>query len=191
MASDKKGAQRLGAHIVFVDESGFQLTPSVRKTWGPQGQTPVMRHWQRRDKVSAISALSVSPNLRRIGLYWRLHIKNIQQPEVCEFLRHLLRHLRGHVVVIWDNSKTHAGEPVREMCRRFPRLHLERLPPYAPELNPDEGVWDHLKDALANGRPDDLTDIIEDLLDGLYELHTCQPTLRSCVHRSDLPPFLP
>jgi transposase len=150
-----------------------------------------MRHWQRRDKVSAISGLSVSPQRKRIGLYWRLHIKNIQQREVCEFLCHLLRHLRGHVIVIWDNLNTHGGEPVRELCRRFPRLHLERLPAYAPELNPDEGIWDHLKDVMANGCPNDLTDLIEDLLDGLYELRASHPTLRNCIHRSDLPPFLP
>ena len=150
-----------------------------------------MRHWQRRDKISAISGLSVSPKRRRIGLYWRLHINNIQQPEVCDFLRHFLRHLCGHVIVIWDDLNTHRAEPIRDPCRRFPRLHLERLPAYAPELNPDEGVWHHLKDALANGRPNDLTDLIEDLLDGLYALHASQPTLRNCIHRSELPPLLP
>ena len=80
---------------------------------------------------------------------------------------------------------------MRELRRRFPRLHLERLPAYAPELNPDEGIWDHLKDLLGNGCPNDLTDLIEDLLDGLYELRGSQPTLRSCIHRSDIPPFLP
>lgn len=191
MAPYQKGALRLGAHIVFVDESGFQLTPSVRKTWAPRGRTPVMQHWQRRDKVSAISGLSVSARRKRIWLYWRLSIENLRQAEVCEFLRHLLRHLRGHVIVIWDNLNTHGGEPIRQLCRRFPRLHLERLPAYAPELNPDEGIWDHLKDALANGRPDNLSDLIEDLLDGLLDLRHRQSTLRSCVHRSDLPPFLP
>jgi len=189
VASDKEGAARLGAHIVFVDESGFQHTPSVRKTWARRGKTPVMRHWQRRDKVSAVSGLSVSAKRKRIGLYWRLHIKNIQQAEVCEFLRHLLRHLRGHVIVIWDNLNTHRGEPIRDLCRRSQRLHLERLPAYAPELNADDGVWDHFKDALANGRPDDLTDLIEDLVDGLYALHASQSTLRNCIHRSELPPF--
>jgi hypothetical protein len=151
----------------------------------------VVRHWQRRDKISAISGVSVSPKRRWIGLYWRLYLKNIQQGEVCEFIRHLLRHLRGHVIVLWDNSNTHRGEPVRRLCRRFRRLHLERFPAYAPELNPDEGIWDHLKDALANGRADDLPDLGEDLLDGLYALRSSPPTLRSCIHRSDLPPFLP
>lgn len=180
----------MGAHIVFIDESGFQLTPSVRKTWAPRGQTPVFRHWQRRDKVSAISAVAVSPKRTRIGLYWQLHLTNIRQPDACAFLRHLLRHLRAHVVVIWDNGNTHKGEPIRQLCHRFHRLHLEHFPPYAPELNPDEGVWDHLKDALANGCPDDITELHADLTDALWELKDAQPTLRSCIHSSDLPPFL-
>lgn len=191
MAPHKKGARRLGAHIVFIDESGFQLTPCVRKTWGRRGNTPVIRHRQRREKVSAISGLSVSPKRRHMGLYWRLHKTNIKHPEVCEFLSHLLRHLRGHVIVVWDNLNTHRGKPIRELCRRFPRLHLERLPPYAPELNPDEGIWDHLKDALANGRPDDVDELAEHVLETLDTLHGLQSTLRSCVHRSELPPFLP
>jgi transposase len=180
----------MGAHIAFIDESGFQLTPSVRKTWAPRGRTPVVRHWQRRDKVSAISAITVSPKRRRIGLYWQLHRTNIHREEVCTFLGHLLRHLRAHVVVIWDNGNTHKGEPVRELCRRFRRLHLEHFPPYAPELNPDEGVWDHLKDALANGCADDTTELHADLTDALVELKDAQPTLRSCIHRSELPRFL-
>jgi transposase len=180
----------MGAHIAFVDESGFQLTPNVRRTWAPRGRTPVVRHWQRRDKVSAISAISVSAKRRRLGLYWQLHLSNIRQAEVCQFVQHLLRHLRGHVVVIWDNSNTHKGEPMRELCRRFHRLHLERFPAYAPELNPDEGVWDHLKDELANGCADDLAELLGDLVDALDDLKDSQPTLRSCIHRSELPRFL-
>lgn len=187
MATGKKGAQRLDAHIVFVDESGFQLTPSVRRTWAPRGQTPLVCHWQRRDKVSAISALSVSPKRAHIGLYWQLRQTNIRQAEACGFLRHLLRHLRGHVIVIWDNSKVHKGEVVRQFCGRFSRLHLERFPAYAPELNPDEEVWDHLKGALANGCPDDLAELLADLGVALADLRQCQPALRSCIHRSELP----
>src|SRR5713226_4494540 len=56
LAADKKNATRLGAHIVFADESGFQLIPNVVQTWAPQGQTPIHRHRQgRRDKTSVIS----------------------------------------------------------------------------------------------------------------------------------------
>lgn len=190
MASDKKKAARMGAHIVFVDESGFQLTPSLRRTWAPRGRTPSVRHWQRRDKVSAISGLSVSPARKRVGLYWQLHRDNARRDEVCGFLRHLLRHLRGRVIVVWDNSNTHKGEPIRELCRDFGRLHIEALPPYAPELNPDEGVWASLKGVLANGCPDDVDELARDLVDSLCELKRCPATLRSCFHRSDLPPLL-
>ena len=150
----------------------------------------MVRHWQRRDKVSAISALSVSRKRRVIGLYWQLHVTNIRQAQACAFLRHVLPHLRGHVIVIWDNGKTHKGEPIRQLCRRFPRLHLERFPTYPPELNPDEGAWDHLKDALANGCPDDLAELLADLVGALAALKDAQPTLRSCIHRSELPRFL-
>jgi len=154
----------MGAYLVFIDESGFLLIPNVRKTWAPRGQTPVYRCRYRRDKISAISGITVSPKRQRIGLYFRLHAKNIQQAEVCDFLRHLLRHLRGAVIVLWDNGSFHKGEPIRELCRRFPRLHIEAFPPYAPELNPDEGVWTHLKRELSNGRPDDRDELLQELV---------------------------
>src|SRR5271166_2221242 len=95
----KKNAARLGAHIVFADESGFLLIPNVVRTWAPQGQTPIHRHRQgRRDKISVISGISVSPRQRRLGLYYLLFYDNIGQDEVCMFLRELLRHLRGPVI---------------------------------------------------------------------------------------------
>ena len=174
MAADKKKATRLGAHIVFVDESGFPLIPPVRKTWAPRGKTPIHRHSYRRERISVISGISVSPKRKRLGLYWRLHPKNIQRAEACDFLRHLLKHLRGHVIVLWDNARPHKGDPIRELCRCFPRLHLENFPPYAPELDPDEGVWAVLKNTLANGRPDDLDELREHLLDAIEDLASSQ-----------------
>jgi transposase len=190
LAPGKKNAARLGAHLVFVDEAGFLLVPSVRKTWAPRGQTPVLRHWARRDKLSVISGVSLSPRQRRLGLYYQWHRKNIQQAEASAFLRHLLRHLRGHIIVLWDNGRPHGGEPIRGLCRRFPRLHLERFPAYAPELNPDEGVWTLTKATLANGRPDDLDALLGHLLESLADVRRSQAKLRGCVFQSDLPPFL-
>lgn len=187
MASNKKNAARLGAHLVFIDESGFLLIPPVRKTWAPRGQTPLQRHRYRREKVSVISGVSVSPQRHHFGLYFQCHHKNIQQAEVCDFLRHLLRHLRRQVIVLWDNAPIHKGEPIRKLCRRYRRLHLEALPPYAPELNPDEGVWKHAKDNLANGRPDDLDELTAHVIDSLQELAYSQGNLRGCVLQTNLP----
>jgi transposase len=191
VAAYKKNAKRLGAYLVFVDETGFLLIPPVRKTWSPRGQTPLVFHHQLRDRISVIGGLSVSPKRRHIGLFYRLHSKNIQQAEACDFLRHLLRHLRGHVIVLWDNGRPHKGEPVRELCRRHSRLHLEAFPPYAPDLNPSEGVWSQAKETVANGRPDDLGQLWEHLLLTFEDLTSSQPTLRACIHQSDLPLFLP
>jgi transposase len=190
MAADKKNAARLGAYLVFIDESGFLLIPPVRKTWAPRGQTPVLRHHQLRHRISVLSAVTVSPNRKRLGLYFQLHDHNITRTEVCEFLSDLLKHLRRHVIVVWDNGGIHKGDVIRAFCARHRRLHLEALPPYAPELNPDEGVWAQAKDSLANGRPDTIDQLWLHLLHTLEDIQSSQPTLRACVHQSDLPPFL-
>src|SRR6266481_5059773 len=132
----------MGAHIVFADESGFQLIPNVVQTWAPQGQTPIHRHRQgKREKISVISGISVSPKRHHLSLYYLLFLDNIGQEEVCLFLQEVLRHLRGPVIVLLDNSSTHQGAPLQKLLDQHPRLQVEHFPSYAPELNPDEGVW--------------------------------------------------
>ena len=132
---------------MLIDESGFFLNPPVRRTWAPRAKTPVLPSWRKhRDKVSVISALSVAPTLRRLGLYWLADPKNdVTAETVVKFLRGLLKHLRGRVIVVWDGGSSHKGPLIRTLCARHPRLHLERLPAYAPVLNPVEQVWSHLK----------------------------------------------
>ena len=186
MAPGKKGALQLKAHLVFVDESGFMLTPTVVRTWAPRGQTPIFRHSQRHDRISVISGISVSPTRRRVGLYYRWHHHNIREIEAVAFLRHLLRHLRGHVVLVWDNLGVHKGKLVKKLCRRVPRLHLEYLPAYAPELNPDEGVWRLTKGRLANGCPADRFELALSLIAELEALRRSPERLRSCITHSGL-----
>ena len=107
------------------------------------------------------------------------------------YLRLLLKHLRGHVIVVWDNGPIHKGAIIDDFCAQFPRLHLERLPPYAPELNPDEGVWAYLKAKLANGRPDDIEELQDHLQEEIGRISDDRCILRGCIHQSELPPFLP
>jgi putative transposase len=191
MGAGKKNAARLGAHIVFADESGFLLSPHVAKTWAPQGQTPIHRHRQgRRDKISVISGISLSPKRHHLGLYSLLFFDNIAQEEVCVFLRELLRHLRGPVIVLLDNSTTHQGEPLQKLLRQHPRLSIEHFPSYAPELNPDEGVWSLAKRELANSCPKDVDELMEDILRSIEAIRTSPEKLRGCILQSDLPPFL-
>jgi transposase len=191
LASCKKNTARLAAHLVFIDESGFLLIPSVRKTWSPVGQTPIVQHRYRHDRISAISGIAVSPKRFHCTLYCQLYEDNIQGEEVTAFLRQLLRQIPGHLIVLLDNGTTHRGDSVAELLSRTSRLHLEPFPPYAPELNPDEGVWNHLKKTLANGRPDTQTELMDILSDEIYKLASSQSLLRGCIKQSGLPSFLP
>ncbi len=93
-----------------------------------------MRHRYRHDRISVISAVSISAERKRFGLYFQLHGHNIRALEVLAFLRALLRHLRGPVIVLWDNASIHKGALMRKLCQRVSRLHLEPLP------RPDPGV---------------------------------------------------
>lgn len=191
MATGKKNAARLAAHVVFIDESGFLLIPSVRKTWSPVGRTPLVHHRERHDRISAISGIAVSPRRFHCTLYCQLYLDNIQGEEVAHFLRHLLRQIPGHLMILLDNGKIHRGDPVQELLARTRRLHLVPFPAYAPELNPDEGVWNHLKRLLANGRPDTQAELMDLLAEQICRLAASQDLLRACIRQSELPPFLP
>jgi transposase len=190
LAESKKNARRLGAHIVFVDESGFQLTPSIASTWAPVGQTPTVHHFDRRDRVSVISGISVSPRRQRLNLYFQLFTENIRQQQVRDFLRQLLRQIRGHIFVLWDGGNPHRGRLVRELCARSRRLHLLRFPAYAPEFNPDEGVWKLAKQRLANRGTHDLPELMLAVLESMEAIRGNGRNLRACITHSALPPFL-
>jgi putative transposase len=166
------------------------LHPLVRRTWGLRGQTPVMRTCMRhRRKVSAIGGVSISPARRRLGWYLRFHVDiAISQEEVVAFLRHLLRHLHGRLVVVWDRLGAHKGRKLRQWLRRCRRLHLEFLPPYAPELNPNEYGWAYLKNgALANYCPDDVDELHGTVLVAAQSVTGQQDLLRSFVRGTKLP----
>jgi transposase len=191
LAPGKKNAARLGAHLVFADESGFLLAPLVVKTWAPRGCTPFQRHRQgRRDKISVISGISLSPKRRHLGLYYLLFYDNIAQEEVCVFLRELLRQLRGPVIVLLDNSSTHQGEPLQKLLGQHPRLRIEHFPSYAPELNPDEGVWSLAKRELANSCPKDVDELMEDIIRSINRIRNSPAKLLGCILQSELPLFL-
>jgi transposase len=106
------------------------------------GQTPILREWYTRDHLSAISALSPEGKL-----YFHGQDQAINSEDVVAFLEHLLREVSGRLVVIWDGAPIHRSQVIRDFLAHgaAQRLHLERLPAYAPELNPGEGLWQQLK----------------------------------------------
>lgn len=165
----------------------FKTVANVRRTWAPIGKTPLFKHSYRRDRISVISSITVSPSGKRLGLYFRFHTINITGVEVIRFLRHLLRHLRGPVVLLWDGGTIHRRVIVQDFLRKHKRLHVHRFPSYAPELNPDEFVWTKAKHALSNGAPQDITRLGTRLRRSIHRIRGSQRLLWSCIHASDLP----
>ena len=136
-------ARARDAHLLLLDESCFQLTPTVRRTLAPRGRTPVLPCWDKRDKVSAISAITLSPRRHLPGLLFQLlpDKENFHGAEVVAFLKLVRRHLRRFTVV-WDRNQIHSrSKVVRAYLAGHPEIVVEDFPGYAPELNPDELVW--------------------------------------------------
>lgn len=178
MARDKKGAVARGATVLFVDESGFYLLPAVVRSFAPRGATPVLRHRLTRDHRSVISAVSSEG-----ALYFNVHDKPIDSAVAIRFLRHLLRHVDGPIVVLWDGAPIHRSRAVKAFLATLPRgrLRLERLPAYAPELNPDEGIWRYLKLAeLANVCANDLAELRVELCKAIKRTRAKPRIARGC-----------
>jgi transposase len=140
VACDKKKALRQGRQIVFVDESGLSTRPTRVRTWAPRGQTPLLQetfNWK---------SLSIIGGLVLLRFYFQIHAGSIKGPQVVEFLKHLQRHVPGKLLILWDGASIHRSRVVRDYLESSGgRVEVERLPAYAPELNPVEYMWGHLK----------------------------------------------
>jgi transposase len=163
------------------------LIPTRRRTWGPQGQTPVIRYCYKHDRISALAALTVSAVRKRMGVYFAFQQGNFKADDVASFLRKLLRHLRGNVIVVWDGSKIHKGPHLARLLHDYPRLQLEPFPGYAPELNPVEQIWNNFKGHTANRLPRTMQDIRLTLHANARRVRRSQDRLRSFILASDLP----
>jgi transposase len=142
VAGDQKGAEAQQQTILFIDESGLYPLPSVVRTYAPVGQTPILKEWWTREHLSAIGAISPEGKV-----YFHSQDGAINSADVVAFLEHLLREVPGRIMLIWDGAPIHRSHTIKEFLANGAahRLHLERLPAYAPELNPGEGLWQQLK----------------------------------------------
>jgi transposase len=138
-----------------VDESGLSERPVVVRTWSPQGQTPQLQF------SHAWGQLSVIAGITWWEFYFRLYRGSIHAARAVEFLGHLRRQIAGRLLIVWDGLAVHRSRRVSGYVERsHGALVLARLPAYAPELNPVEYIWGHLKrHALANYCPKDLAEL--------------------------------
>ena len=142
MAFSEKGALKEGRTIVFCEQSGFYLLPMVVRTYAPVGKTPILKEHLTRDHLSAMSGITLDGRL-----YMLEQQRAFKGDDVVRFLKHLMRQIPGKLLIIWDGSPIHRGRAIKDFLASGAagRVQLEQLPGYAPDLNPDEGVWKHLK----------------------------------------------
>ncbi len=184
MEATQKKARRKGRAIALIDESGFMLQPVQARTWAPRGQTPVLECWARHDRLSVISAITVSPKTRNVGLYFQIHRHNIFTKDVLRFVRTVRRKLGRKLIVVWDGLNAHKSA-ARKLSEDV--YDVIRLPGYAPDLNPDEWVWRHAKHVhLRNRCPDDLDELEEALELSLEIMHQQPDLLRSFFKDAEL-----
>ncbi len=182
LAGPSSKAQAEGYTIVWVDESGFYLLPAVVRTYAPRGQTPVLRAPLTRDHLSVISGITPTGRLLMM-----VQERSFRSVDVVRFLQHLLRHIRGKVIVIWDGSSIHRGQPVQGFLAQggAQRLHLEQLPAYAPDLNPGEGIWNALKRVeLRNVVCPDLTHLRRELRLATMRLRSKRQVILGCIREA-------
>ena len=148
------------------------------RTWAPQGQTPLLGVKLTYDHLSAISGITLDGRL-----FMQVRQQSYDSAAVVGFLRVLLRKIPGKILLIWDGAPIHRGHEIKEFLKRgaAKRLHLEQLPAYAPELNPDEGIWNYLKRVeLGNVCCTDLKHLATQLRRAKERLRHKREIIRSC-----------
>ena len=167
------------------------MGPLLRRTWSPRGQTPsIGQQGAHRKKVSVAAAVWLSPRRDRLGLYYHtLPDGYFDNWYVTAFIEAMLKDLSGRFVVVWDGGTMHKGEPIEAVVSHFAdRLTLERLPPFAPMLNPVEWLWSWLKwERLSNFAPHDVNELDGRVVAALKSKLDDQEFLRNLFHASELP----
>jgi transposase len=185
-----EAARERDAHLVFLDESGYMLTPTVRRTWAPCASGPELECWDRRDRISAVSALTVSPKQGRFNLIFDLmpDNRNVHAEDIVEFLEQMRRRMPKGFTVLWDGGAVHRkAKLVDAYLWKHPEIVTERLPAYAPELNPDELVWNWTKYGRLSNLAAKNTDILRDHVIGeLTHLQRRPELLGSFVKKTKL-----
>jgi len=134
-------AKKAGAVILFGDEAGVRSDYHAGTTWGVKGKTPIVPRTGGRHSVNMLSAVSARGELRFMLVKGR-----VNGLVFAEFLRRLMHNASHPVFLILDGHSIHHGRPVRDfIASQEGRLRLFFLPPYSPELNPDEQVWNYVK----------------------------------------------
>lgn len=167
MASGKRTARRLGAWIVFADESGLSLKPARARTWAPRGHTPIVTVSGRRGRKISIAGLAAYRTGHRPRLIYRLltHTgrkgapKSFTETHFAALLDAAHQQLGAPILLLWDGLPQHKSARMRALIAARRWLRVYPLPALAPELNPTETIWSSLKRSMANLAPGSIKDL--------------------------------
>lgn len=182
-------AERLNAYIAFADECGFMLMPTIRKTYSPRGQRPILKTADPHGRISTACAITISPKSQRANIYFQMlrDNANYNGRSISRFLRLLSDRVNAPILMVWDCIPIHLAKPVRALLRERRNIRLRMLPKYAPELNPADKVWAYVKYArLANYAPSDLDQLRDVVKSELHSLKRKTDLLHSFVKRAGL-----
>jgi len=177
------------ACLAFIDESGFMLAPTLRRTYAPSGQAPVEKVTDPHARISVIGAITLSPEYQRINLTFKLSADNanFNGQSCAAFLQHLHEQVKHPITVIWDSVGIHLSQPVADYLAKHRSIVSEPFPPYASELNPVDAVWSHIKyGRLPNYAPLDLSELRKTVTTELKRLQRQPHLLRAFIRRTRL-----
>jgi transposase len=188
VATFEKRARRQNALIVFEDESGVSLVPSVRATWAPRGQTPVLRHRFNYKRLSLAGALAYEPDGSDAHLFLGLRPGAYNDETLIEFLSDLRDEEQRDVLLIWDGLPAHRSHRMSDWTASQRQwLGVEQLPGYAHDLNPIERVWGNLKSTeLANLCCETIGEVAETADHGLDRIGRNATLCFAFLHNSGL-----
>jgi transposase len=189
----ERQARERNAYLAFVDESGFMMTPTIRRTFAPRGSTSVNKVFNPHGRISVCGAITVSPKQSRVGLHYYMldDDTNFRGPKVVDFLKHLQNQVSGPITIIWDRIIIHSSDVVLEYLQTVPNITTEPFPPYAPELNPVDRVWFYLKyDRMPNFAPPTMEKLRRSVESELKRLQGRPDLLCSFIYQTNISLFL-
>jgi len=145
----KKLAKKRSADVFFLDEAGIRSDAPLQRTWGAEGKTPVVQTSGQRQSINAMSAVNM-----RGGFWYTTYTGTLKGQRFVEFLKEFMKTRRMPVMLIIDRHPSHIAKVVKDYVKGAKgKLEIYFLPGYAPELNPDEFVWNHLRQRGTSKKP--------------------------------------
>lgn len=167
---------------MFFDEFGFSFQEKLARMWAPKGKRPILRRVESQRRV-----VSTAVGFTLSGKIYKRHFTgSMKSEQVIQSLQHLQRHIPGLIILIWDRASIHKSRQTQGYLEEHPEIMVEPLPPYAPELNPEEYCHGNAKQHLRNCAPDTVTEICNLLDHEFARLRHRPDLLLNFIHHAGL-----